>query len=319
MSMNMLLQWSPFMPPAGSTVASQVDNLYGFIFWLSVVFFILVIGPGAWFIYKYRVKKGEKAGDTPRITHNTTLELLWSVIPLILVMIIAVWGFYDYMTITVAPADATEIYVTGYKWGWRFEHKDGFKELNQLHVPIGRPIKLILTSEDVIHSFFVPDFRIKQDLPPGRYTSVWFEPTDKAENVHQIFCTEYCGDGHSGMLGKIFVWPEKKIEQLKREGDPDFVINAENGAKVYKEKNCITCHTVNGDRLTGPSFKGIWGSQQPLADGTAVPVDENYVKESILQPMAKVAQGYTPVMPSYQGLINEKEIKAVIEYLKTLK
>ena len=317
--MNILLQWwSPFLPPASSTASSSVDNLYGFIFWLTMILFVLVMGPAAWFIYKYRVKPGEEAKPTPRITHHLGLELTWSIIPTILCLIIAVWGFWDFMVLGVAPADAEEIYVTGYKWGWRFEHKDGFKELNSLHIAEGKTIKLIMTSEDVIHSFFIPDFRVKHDLPPGRYTSIWFTPTTKAGSEHQVLCTEYCGDGHSGMLAKVFVWTPEQIKKLKEDGPP-IPKTADEGRKVYLQKNCNTCHSVDGSKLTGPSFKGLWGTQQPLADGTSVLVDENFVRESILNPQAKIAKDFAPLMPSYQGLVAKSEMEALFEYLKSIK
>lgn len=316
--MNILLQWSPFLPPASSVNAANVDNLYGFIFWLSVVLFILVIAPAAWFMYKYRLKPGEEAKPTPRITHHLGLELTWSVIPLILLLIIGVWSFWDFMALAIAPAEAEEIYVTGYKWGWRFEHQNGFKELNQLHIPMGKTVKLIMTSEDVIHSFFIPDFRVKHDLPPGRYTSLWFTPTDTQEGEHQVFCTEYCGDGHSGMLAKVYVWPKEKIQKLIDDGPP-IPPTAEEGQKVYAQKNCNTCHSVDGSALTGPSFKGLWGTQQPLVDGTSVLVDENFVRESLVNPQAKVAKGFNPVMPSYQGLIAKSEMEALFAYLKSIK
>lgn len=316
--MNILLQWAPFMPPAASQNAGNVDNLYGFIFWLSVVFFILVIGPAAYFVYKYRLKPGEEHKPTPRITHNLALELMWSIIPTILVGIIAIWGFWDFMALTVSPADAEEIYVTGYKWGWRIEHRDGTKELNELHIPEGKKIKVILTSEDVIHSFFVPDFRVKQDLPPGRYTTLWFEP--KGVGTHQVLCTEYCGDGHSGMLAKIFVMTKADYDKWAKEGPgPE---NGEDmatfGKRLYTAKGCNTCHSIDGSALTGPSFKGIYGKPQPLTTGASVNVDEDFISESILNPQAKIAAGFNPVMPSFQGIIKEKELKGLIEYIKSL-
>lgn len=317
--MNILLQWAPFMPPSASQNAGNVDTLYGFIFWLSVVFFILVIGPGAYFVWKYRLKKGEEHKPTPRITHHLGLELTWSVIPLILCAVIAIWGFWDFMALGVAPADSEDIYVTGYKWGWRFEHKDGTKELNELHLPEGKNIKLIMTSEDVIHSFFIPDYRVKSDLPPGRYTSIWFRPNGVGE--HQVFCTEYCGDGHSGMLAKIKVQPKDKYEEWLKVGTPLGAGETleSRGAKLYSDKGCITCHSVDGEKRTGPSFKGIFANPQPLTDGTSVNVDENYIRESILNPQAKVAQGYPPVMPSYQGAFKEMDLNAIIAYIKSLK
>lgn len=317
--MNILLQWSPFLPPTASVNAANVDNLYGFIFWLSVVLFILVIGPGAWFVYKYRLKPGEDAKPTPRITHHLGLELTWSVIPLILLIIIGIWSFWDFMALAIPPAEAEEIYVTGYKWGWRIEHRDGTKELNELHIPEGKTVKLIMTSEDVIHSFFVPDFRVKHDLPPGRYTSLWFTPVGTGE--HQVFCTEYCGDGHSGMLAKIHVMPKDKYAEWQRVGTPlgpNETLEIR-GQKLYTDKGCATCHSTDGSKLTGPSFKGIYGQPQPLADGSSVNVDENFIRESILNPQAKIAQGYNPVMPSYQGTLKEMDLNALIAYIKSLK
>jgi cytochrome c oxidase subunit II len=319
MNLFLLQWWSPFLPPASSYNAANVDNLYGFIFWLTMILFVLVIGPAAWFIYKYRLKPGEEAKPTPRITHHLGLELTWSVIPLILLLIIGVWSFWDFMALGIAPPDAEEIYVTGYKWGWRFEHKDGTKELNELHIPEGKKVKLIMTSEDVIHSFFIPDFRVKHDLPPGRYTSLWFSPVGVGE--HQVFCTEYCGDGHSGMLAKIFVMPKEKYDIWAKEGsgpEPGDDM-ATFGKKLYASKGCNTCHSVDGSALTGPSFKGIYGKPQPLTTGAAVNVDEDFIRESILNPQAKIAVGYNPVMPSYQGVLKEKEIQGLIEYIKSLK
>lgn len=329
--MNIFLQssvWSPFLPPQNATEAAAVDNLYGFIFWLSVVLFLLVVGPIFYFVFKYRVRAGQEAKPTPRITHHLGLELTWSVIPSILCLVIAVWGFWDFMNLGNAPADSEEIYVTGKKWVWQFEHKNGFKELNELHIPAGKTIKLILTSEDVIHSFFIPDFRVKHDLPPGRYTSVWFTPTDSGEAKdkvtgiiadHQIFCTEYCGDGHSGMLAKLFVMEPKAYLKYLDEGDPKMVVTAEVGAALYKTKACITCHSVDGSKMTGPSWKGLWQGKQPLEGGSVATVDEEYIRESIVNPAAKIAQGYANQMPSYQGLLNKKEIAAITEYIKSLK
>ncbi len=319
MNLFLLQWWSPFLPPAASTASSSVDNLYGFIFWLTMILFVLVMGPAAWFMYKYRLKPGEEAKPTPRITHHLGLELTWSIIPLILCLVIAVWGFWDFMVLGVAPADAEEVNVTGYKWGWRFEHKDGTKELNELHVSEGKTIKLVMTSEDVIHSFFIPDFRVKHDLPPGRYTSLWFTPI--GIGTHQVFCTEYCGDGHSGMLAKIIVMPKDKYEEWSRVGTPlsDGETPESRGKQLYADKGCATCHSIDGSKLTGPSFKAIFGQPQPLTDGTTVTMDENYMRESILNPQAKIAQGYAPVMPSFQGILKETEITYLIAYIKSLK
>jgi cytochrome c oxidase subunit II len=317
--MNILLQWSPFLPPASSVNAANVDYLYGFIFWLSVVLFFLVIGPAAWFMYKYRLKPGEEAKPTPRITHHLGLELTWSVIPLILLLIIGVWSFWDFMALAIAPAEAEEIYVTGYKWGWRFEHRNGTKELNELHLPEGKTIKLVMTSEDVIHSFFIPDFRVKHDLPPGRYTSLWFTPI--GVGTHQVFCTEYCGDGHSGMLAKVFVMPPSayKVWEEKGPEKPDGLPLEEWGKQLFIGKSCNTCHTIDGTKLTGPSLKGVAGTPQRLTTGESPIADDEYLRESIMEPGKKIVEGFSPVMPSFQGLVKQNEMTALIAYIKSLK
>ncbi|HYE75420.1 MAG TPA: cytochrome c oxidase subunit II [Blastocatellia bacterium] len=321
--MNILLQAAPFMPPQASTVAGEVDALYGFIFWLSVVFFILVIGPMVYFVWKYR-QHGEEIRPVAWITHNLPLELAWSIIPLILVIIIAVWGFWSYMNLYVEPPNAEEIQVVGFKWGWKFEHRDGIKELGELHVEVNKPIKLVMTSmEDnenstpVIHSFFVPDFRVKQDLPPGRYTTLWFTPTVLGE--HQVYCTEYCGDSHSAMLAKLYVLTPEEMAKFRENGGLTGPPTAELGKDLYTKRGCATCHSVDGSRLVGPSFKGIWDSMQPLQGAPPVKVDENFLRESILNPNAKIAEGYPPVMNSYQGILRDPEIQALILYIKSLK
>jgi cytochrome c oxidase subunit II len=325
--MNILLYanpFSPFMPPQASTVAGEVDTLYGFIFWLSVVFFILVLGPAAYFVWKYR-QRGDEVRPTPWITHNLPLELAWSVIPLILVVIIAIWGFWGFMSLNVVPANASEVQVIGYKWGWRFEH-NGRKQLNELNVPVGRTVKLVMTSlEDaadntpVIHSFFVPAFRVKQDIPPGRFTYLWFTPTEIGK--HQVFCTEYCGDGHSAMLATVNVMSQADFDKWLK-GDeplPAGMTLAQYGGQLYTKNNCNTCHSIDGTKLVGPTFKGLFGASQPLTTGASVPVDENFLRESILQPQAKVAEGFAPVMPSYQGLLSDRDVQALVEYIKTVK
>ena len=320
--MNILLQssvWSPFLPPPNATEAAAVDNLYGFIFWLSVVLFLLVVGPMFYFVFKYRVRAGETAKPTPRITHHLGLELTWSVIPSILCLVIAVWGFWDFMNLGNAPADAEEIYVTGAQWVWNFEHKDGTKEINELHVPEGKTFKLILTSQDVIHSFFIPDFRVKHDLPPGRYTSIWFTPNGVGN--HQVFCTEYCGDSHSQMLATVKVMTRKDYDEWNRVGTPlgPDETPEKRGEKLYREKSCITCHSIDGIRMTGPSFKGIFGTPQPLTDGSSAIADENYIRESILNPQAKIVATFTPVMPPFQGMLKDNDITCLIAYIKSLK
>jgi cytochrome c oxidase subunit 2 len=211
-----------------------------------------------------------------------------------------------------------EIIVTGKKWLWEFEYPDGTRSLNDLHVPVNKPVKLIMHAEDVIHSFYVPAFRLKRDVLPGRYTELWFTATEPG--VHQVYCTEYCGKGHSDMLARIYVDTPEEYEVFLREGDEQVrkMPLKDLGKLVYENKGCATCHSIDGSRGQGPSFKGIWGKTERGANGKEYLVDENYIRESILMPNAVVVQGYEPIMPTFQGLLREREILGVIEYIKSL-
>ncbi|MGB9611542.1 MAG: cytochrome c oxidase subunit II, partial [Bryobacteraceae bacterium] len=255
---------------------------------------------------------------TPHITHDTRLELVWSLIPLVVVMLIFFWGFRGYVKAWVAPNDSMEIIVTGKKWVWEFEYPDGTRTLNDLHVPVNQPVKLVLTAEDVIHSFYIPEFRLKRDAIPGRYTELWFTATKPG--VYQVFCTEYCGKGHSDMLARIFVDTPEQYETFLREGDEQVrkMPLKELGRLVWENKGCATCHSLDGTRGQGPSWKGIWGHKQRGADGKEYQVDADYIRQSILAPQAVVVEGYQPIMPTYQGLLREREILGVIEFIKEL-
>jgi cytochrome c oxidase subunit 2 len=220
----------------------------------------------------------------------------------------------------VAPRDALEVKVTGQKWFWTFDYKNGANSLNDLYVPVGKTVKLLMSSQDVIHSFYVPDFRMKMDVLPNRYTIAWFEALDTGE--YDIFCTEYCGKGHSEMLGKVKVlseedylaWLEKSAVDI-----PEGVSLEEAGEQLYKSKACATCHSIDGKPGVAPSFLGLYGSIENLTDGSKVQVDENYIRESILDPRAKVTLGFQPVMPTFQGVLKDRQIDALIAYIKSLK
>lgn len=305
------------MPPAGTEYAREVDSLYLFLVGLSAFFFFLVAGLIAWFVIRYRRRQpGER---TPHLTHHTGLEIAWSVIPLALLMMIFFWGFSSYMNATVSPADAMEIQVTAKKWLWQFEYPNGIRTINELHVPLGQPVRLVMNSEDVIHSFYVPTFRVKQDVVPGTYTQLWFEATEPG--MHRLLCAEYCGKGHSDMLARIYVDDEKAYgEWLETGGDQGKNMPlAQFGALVYASRGCETCHSLDGSRREGPSFKGIFGHPAKLSDGKTVMVDENYLRESILQPQARLVAGYEGIMPTFQGLLREREINALIEFIKAQK
>jgi len=306
------------MPPANSTIASEVDALFYFIFYTAIVLFVLVMSLTTFFIIKYR-RKGERE-LTSGVDHNLKLEILWTVIPTILVIIVFVWGFKTYLRMNISPKDAIEIKATAQKWFWTFDYPNGANSMNDLVVPVGKPVKLLMSSQDVIHSFFVPDFRVKMDVLPNRYTITWFEALNVGE--YDIYCTEYCGKGHSEMLGKVKVISEDEYAVWLEEAAvdiPEGMSLEEAGALLYTTKACATCHSIDGTPGVAPSFFGKFGSMEKLADGSAVLVDENYIRESILNPQTKVVMGYQPVMPTYQGVITDRQIDALIAYMKSLK
>jgi len=309
---------SLLMPPANSTIASEVDALFYFIFYTAIVFFVLVMSSTAYFIIKYR-RRGERK-LTSGVAHNTKLEILWTVIPTILVIIVFVWGFKTYLRMNIAPKDALEIKATAQKWFWTFDYPNGANSMNDLVVPVGKPVKLLMSSQDVIHSFFVPDFRVKMDVLPNRYTITWFEALNVGE--YDIFCTEYCGKGHSEMLGKVKVISEEEYAAWLEEAAvdiPEGMSLEEAGKLLYTTKVCATCHSIDGTPGVAPSFLGKFGSKEKLADGSDILVDENYIRESILNPQSKVVLGFQPVMPTYQGIITDRQIDALVAYMKSLK
>jgi cytochrome c oxidase subunit 2 len=331
------------LPLRGTDVAARWDHLYDFLLWLSVFFFVLVVGAMIVFAYKYR--SGQPGLRTKYITGNHLLEGVWIAVPTVLLMVIFAWGFNVYHNMTAAPSDAYEIRVIAKQWVWQFQYDSGKVTASDLYVPLNRPVKLIMTSEDVLHSFFVPNFRIKQDVVPGMYTSVWFEA--RVPGKHQIFCAEYCGTSHSGMLGKVVVLDDKQwkawnagkdigpiplagaeltqadIDEWKSHGGGQpagaVLSLAAQGRTHFETKGCTSCHTVDGTSKIGPSLKGIFGSQVTLADGSTIRADENYLRESIELPQAKLVKGYGPLMPTFKGVLNPSEINALVAYIKSLK
>jgi cytochrome c oxidase subunit 2 len=308
---------SVLLPVQGSHYARSVDDLFLFIMFVSAFFFLLVVGLLLFFILRYRRRGPHEV--TPHIAENFKLEVVWTVFPLVVVMVIFFWGFRGYMDATVAPADSLELHVTARQWLWQFEYPNGTRTINEIHLPVGKPVKLIMTSDDVIHSFFVPSFRLKADVLPNRYTELWFTPT--REGMHVLLCAEYCGRGHSDMSGKIWVESEDQYQDWLEKGDQtaQSMPLAQLGRMLYESRGCATCHSLDGTRGQGPSFKGIFGEQQRTTSGPPVLVDENYVRESILQPQAKIVEGYQPIMPTFQGVLKEREIQALIEFIKSQK
>ncbi len=320
------------IPLQGSEIAARWDSLYNFLIWLSVFFFILVVGAMVYFIYTYPHKKDQK---TKYITGSHLLEAIWIGVPTLLLMIIFVWGYYVYHGMTQAPSDAYEVRVLGKQWLWTFQYDNGKTTVGEVFVPMNKPVKFIMTSEDVLHGFFIPNFRIKQDVVPGMYSSIWFTAT--VPGKHQAYCTEYCGTSHSGMLAKVVVlddaqwkaWnankdigpiPHAGEEVSATEGTRTVAASlVEQGKEVYEKKGCVACHSTDGTKKLGPTHKGLFGSKVELADGRTVVADENYIRNHIENPQQNTVKGYNPIMPTFKGLITEKEMNALIAYIKSLK
>lgn len=306
---------SHFMPFPATKIAEGVDSLYAFLLIASFISCVLVIGGLIWFAIQYRRKhEGQK---TAYISHNTALEFLWSFIPFVIFMVVFVWGWIIFHQLRSMPKDGLEIAVTAQKWSWTFTYKNGRKAQGTVTVPVGQDVKLLMTSADVLHSFYVPAFRNKQDVIPGRYTALWFRAEHEGE--YNLFCAEYCGDQHSGMLGKVKVVSREKFDEYLGTEPYKGMTPVQIGQKVYGGA-CIACHGVKpGDpQNQGPSFYKVFGRVETLADGSTVTVDENYIRESILNPNAKVVKGFNPIMPTYAGQLDEAEIMGLIEYMKSL-
>ncbi len=304
------------MLPQASRFASDVDALVAFITWGSVILFVLITMISLYFLWKYR-RIGAPTFTSP-ISHNNQLEITWTLIPTVLVFIIFFWGFKSYLDMRVIPANSMELKVTGKKWFWAIDYPNGTNSVNEMVLPVNKPVKLLLSSSDVIHSFYIPAFRTKMDAVPNRYTTMSFEPT--MTGTFDIFCAEYCGKSHSGMIGKARVVTESEYAKWLEEAESGGKMSpAEFGSKLFTSKACATCHSNDGTANTGPTWKGIYGAKHKMADGSEVVVDENYLRQSMLEPNAKVVAGYQPVMPTYQGVLKEKQIDALIAYIKTLK
>jgi cytochrome c oxidase subunit 2 len=319
--------------PTASNHAASLDGLYVFLTIVCGVSFVLVIGAMVYFMWKYKYRSPKD--KTSPLTHNGTLEFAWSAIPAVFLMLFFIWGELDFVKLSAPPADAIEIKVTGQKWYWTIEYpgrpvastievEDG-EIAPLLIVPKDQPVRLLMTSKDVIHSFYIPAFRVKKDVVPGRYSSVWFTAIE--EGTFPVFCTEYCGDEHSSMLAVVKVVPaadyQKEVEKHtileceKVDGKcPD---PAAFGERVYKAFACNSCHNPDSTVKVGPGFGGLFGKTETFTDGSSQAVDENYIKESVLTPNAKVVAGFTPQMPTFAGQINDEQMDALIAYIKSLK
>jgi len=301
----------PLWPARASTEAGNVDALYIFLLALSAFMCLAIFSMILVFATKYRRRRGIVA---EQIEGSSALEITWSVIPLVIFMVIFVWGAVIYFHGRTPPQGSSEVYVVAKQWMLKLQHQEGQSEINELHVPVGRDVKLIMTSQDVIHSWFVPAFRIKQDVLPGRYTTAWFRATKPG--VYHLFCSQYCGTMHSGMIGQVVVMEPAQYQAWLSGGGPSGSLAA-SGESLFQQLGCSTCHRSD-TQGRGPNLVGLFGKAVQLEDGRTVTADENYLRESILSPGEKVVRGFKPIMPVFQGLVSEEQLNALVAYLKSL-
>jgi cytochrome c oxidase subunit 2 len=305
-----------WMPRASSVTVDHVDWIWHFMVWVSALSALLILGAMVYFCFKYKAtsRKANELSE-PSTDHNTTLEIAWSIIPMFVVVALFVWGFRGYMELRTPPQGALEIRATGQKWKWLFEYPHGTDDV--LHVPVNQPVRVIINSVDVLHSLYMPNFRTKMDAVPGRYTELWFNATEAGE--FPIFCAEYCGTSHSDMLSRVVVHEpggyEKWVEEVKKKIEE--LPPVELGKLMVEQNGCTTCHSTDGTPKVGPTWKGMFGHDVATSAGN-VKVDENYIRESILDPQAKIVSGFAPAMPTYKGKLSDKKVDGIIAYLKTL-
>ncbi len=292
-------------------MAGNVDALFVFLVLLSAMMSVAIFTMILIFAVRFRKQRGVQA---EQIEGSTPLELTWSIVPLGIFMVIFLWGAVIYFQERTPPKGATEVYVVAKQWMWKLQHQEGQREINELHIPVGRDVKMIMTSQDVIHSFYVPAFRIKQDVLPGRYTTAWFHATKPG--TYHLFCAEYCGTQHSGMIGQVVVMEPAQYEAWLSGGGATGSL-ADNGQAIFQQLGCSTCHRSD-TQGRGPNLVGVFGKPVQLEDGRTVIADENYVRESIMSPAAKVVAGFKPIMPTFQGMVSEEQLNALVAYVKSL-
>jgi cytochrome c oxidase subunit 2 len=300
----------PLWPQQASTMARNVDALYIFLLIVCGMMTLLIFVCLLYFAARFRHRPGVRA---EQIEGSTPLEITWSIIPFVIFMVIFAWGAAVYFQERTPPTDSTEVYVVAKQWMWKLEHAEGQREINELHIPVGRNVKLIMTSQDVIHSFYIPAFRMKQDVLPGRYTVEWFRATKPG--VYHLFCAEYCGTEHSGMVGDIVVQEPAQYEAWMNGGSTGPL--SATGEKVFSELGCATCHR-NDTQGRGPNLNGVFGKPVQLEDGRSITADENYLRECILDPGSKRVKGFQPIMPTFRGLVSEEQVNALVAYIKSI-
>jgi len=302
----------PLWPEQASTVAGKVDALYLFLVGGSAVMSLIIVALLALFAVRYR--RRSKADRSGAVNESLPLELGWTLIPLIIVMFVFVWSSALFFHIQRPPDDTLDVLVVGKRWMWKLQHLNGKREINELHVPVGRDVKLTMTSEDVIHSFYVPAFRVKADAVPGRYTSIWFRATKPGR--YHLFCAEYCGTKHSQMIGTVIVMEGDEFQRWLG-GEVAGLTPAAQGERLFANLGCNTCHKPEATGR-GPTLVGVYGTAVEMEGGERVTVDETYVRESIVDPRARIVSGYKPLMPTYRGLIGEQGLMNLIEYIKSI-
>ncbi len=306
--------WSgtPLFPEAASTIATNVDRLYFFLLAITAFFSLLIAGLIVYYAVKFRRRSPRATGA--KIHTNYLLEITWTVVPFLITLVIFFWGSRIFFAMSHPPAETLNVYAVGKQWMWKFQHLDGQREIDELHVPVDRDVRIIATSEDVIHDFFVPAFRVKADVVPGRYVTIWFRATRPGR--YRLFCAEYCGTKHSGMTGQVVVM-EPPAYQTWLSGGVSQQSLTEQGQQLFADLACNTCHRSDLQGR-GPVLEGVFGTTVTLQSGQKLVVDEGYVRESILMPAAKIVAGYQPIMPTFQGQVSEEQLLALVEYVKSL-
>ena len=308
-----------WMPNSASTFAESIDWTFDLLLWISAVSLVGVAAAIIYFCMRYRAtsREANEAAES-QFDHSNSLEITWSIIPLFIVFGVFVVGFKQYVDLRTPPRAAYEVHATGQRWKWGFQYPEGLTH-PELHVPVGRNVRIVMQSVDVLHALFIPEFRVKMDAVPGRYTELWFQAT--AEGTFPVYCAEYCGTAHSDMLTRVVVhsadgfkaWVAEEIRKIESMPLVDL------GRLTYNQSGCGTCHSLDGSPKVGPTFKGLFGKQEKIVGFGGVAVDENYIRESILEPQSKIVDGFPPSMPTFKGQLSDRRVSGLIEYIKTIK